>query len=113
MAGRGGAAGAADRDLQRRVQLPHDRHQRGTGLRRVGTAAPRGRAQRNGLVIEAETTQLLGVALPLLGDLDLQVEVDAGAEERLDLLAGTRPDLLEAGAAGTDDDRLLALAFDI
>ena len=35
--------------------------------------------------------QLAGVALPVLGDADLEVEVDPGAEQRLDLLAGAVP----------------------
>src|SRR5690349_10126960 len=37
---------------------------------------------------EAELAELAGVALPVLGDLDVQVEVDGDAEEGLDLLAG-------------------------
>src|SRR5690606_3501700 len=41
-----------------------------------------------GSVVEAEPPELLGVALPVLGHADAQVEVDAGAEQRLDLLAG-------------------------
>jgi glucuronide carrier protein len=45
---------------------------------------------------EAEPLQLLGVALPVLGDLDVQVEVDLLAEQRLDPLARPRPDVPQA-----------------
>src|SRR6476469_962442 len=44
---------------------------------------------------EAETLQLLGVALPVLGHLDVQVEVDLLAEQRLDGVPGPRADVLE------------------
>src|SRR6478736_2969381 len=60
---------------------------------------------------EAETLQLLGVALPVLGHLDVQVEVDLLAEERLDALARVRADLTQPGAPTSDDDRLLARAL--
>ena len=46
---------------------------------------------RCGAASEAELAQLLGVALPVLGDLDVQVEVDRRAEQGLDLLAGPVP----------------------
>src|SRR5262245_22649624 len=36
---------------------------------------------------EAELTQLLRVALPVLGDPHVQIEVDAGAQQLLDLAA--------------------------
>ena len=68
---------------------------------RLGWARPRagtGRAA-GGSVVEAQAAELLGVALPVLGHLDVQVEVDAGAQERLDLLAGAacrRPQPLAA-----------------
>ena len=44
---------------------------------------------------EAEALQLLGVALPVLGDLDVQVEVDPLAEQRLDPPAGVGADLAQ------------------
>ena len=56
---------------------------------------------------EAELAQLLGVALPVLGDLHVQVEVDRGAQQRLDLLAGLRADVLQPRALVADDDALL------
>src|SRR5919198_1286352 len=52
--------------------------------------------------------ELLGVALPLLGDLDVQVQEDPGAEQRLQLGAGGGADLAQQGAAATQHDRLLA-----
>ena len=41
---------------------------------------PRAGLSPGSLVVEAEAAQLLGIALPVLGDLDVQVQVDAGAE---------------------------------
>src|SRR6478609_4423534 len=61
---------------------------------------------------EAEALELLGVALPVLGHLDVEVEVDLLPEERLDTLAGVRADLAQPGAAASDDDGLLAGALD-
>ncbi len=62
---------------------------------------------------EAELAQLLGVALPLLGDLDVQVEVDRRAQQLLDLRAGVGADLAQAGTLLADDDALLAVALDV
>src|SRR6478736_5695484 len=59
---------------------------------------------------EAELAELAGVALPVLGDLDVQVEVDGDAEEGLDLLAGLGTDVAEAGALVADHDPLLRVA---
>src|SRR5580704_12773522 len=59
-------------------------------------------------VVEAEAAELLGVALPVLGDLDVQVEVDPGAQESLDLPAGAGADVLQPRSPGADDDGLLA-----
>ena len=55
-----------------------------------------GRAARlvSSSVVETQPPQLLRVALPVLGDLDAQVQVDLRAEERLDLLPGAGADLL-------------------
>ena len=51
--------------------------------------ATRRACQRVGAgVSEPQLAQLPGVALPVLGDLHVQVEVDRGAEQGLDLLAG-------------------------
>src|SRR4051794_37152072 len=61
---------------------------------------------------EAGAAELGGVALPVLGDLDEQVEVDLLAQHRLDLLAGAGADVLEARAGAADDDRLLRRALD-
>src|SRR5271170_6678418 len=53
-------------------------------------------------VVEAEAAELLGVTLPVFGDLDVQVEVDLGAEEGLDLVASPAADVLQPGSAGAD-----------
>src|SRR3954454_599859 len=63
--------------------------------------------------LEAELAELAGLALPVLGDLHVQVEVDRGAEEGLDLLAGLDADVAQAGALVADDDALLGVAFDV
>src|SRR5690606_24285664 len=60
------------------------------------------------LLVEAQPAQLLGVALPVLGDLHPQVEVDAAAQQRFDLPACPGADLAQPGALRADDDRLLA-----
>ena len=52
--------------------------------------------------------ELLGVALPVLGHLDVQVEVHPLAEQLLDAGARVGADLAQAGAPASDDDRLLA-----
>src|ERR1022692_1067612 len=64
-------------------------------------------------VVEAEAAQLFRVPLPVLGDLDPQVQVDPGPEQRLDLAAGLRADLLQPRALGADHDRLLAGPLDV
>src|SRR6516164_11550943 len=61
-----------------------------------------------GSVVEPEAAELPGVALPVLGDLDVQVEVDPGSQQRLDLAAGPAADLLEPRSPRADDDGLLA-----
>ena len=45
---------------------------------------------------ETQALQLFWVALPVLGDLDVQVEVDALAEQLLDAFAGIGPDLAQS-----------------
>jgi GNAT superfamily N-acetyltransferase len=64
-------------------------------------------------VVKAQAAKLARVALPVLGDLDVQVEVDPRAEQRLDLPARPGADLLEAGTLGPEHDRLLALALHV
>src|SRR6478735_3485745 len=61
---------------------------------------------------EAEAAELLGVALPVLGHLDVQVEVHPLAEQLLDAGARVGADLAQAGPTTTDDDRLLRVALD-
>jgi len=53
------------------------------------------RASRHGggSAVEAELAQLLGIALPVLGDGDVQVEVDPRAEQLLDLQPGPAADI--------------------
>lgn len=63
--------------------------------------------------VEAQTPQLLGITLPVLGDLHMQVEVDLGSEQCFDAAPGFASDRLESAAALADDDRLLAGSFDI
>src|SRR5665647_781185 len=62
--------------------------------------------------LETEPLQLLGIALPVLGDLDVQIEVDPLAEQHLDPLARGGADLTKTGSALADDDGLLAGPFD-
>src|SRR3954447_11323807 len=63
--------------------------------------------------LEAELAQLLRVPLPVLGDLHVQVEVDPGAEQRLDLPARVGTDLAQPLAALADHDALLAGPLDV
>src|SRR6266545_5448119 len=79
------------------------------GRDRRGVRGPRvGRPTRS----VAEPGELLGVALPVLGDLDVQVEVDARSQYLLELGAGAGADVAEHRAAATEDDRLLAAPLD-
>src|SRR5690606_12299854 len=58
-------------------------------LRRPTTNSPGNIAARtDGEGSETELAQLFRVPLPVLGHLHVQVQVDAGAEDVLDLLAG-------------------------
>src|SRR5581483_5054365 len=50
---------------------------------------------RSGSVVEAQAPELAGVALPVFGDLDAQVQVDPGTQQRLDLVAGAAADVLQ------------------
>src|SRR6266508_4771683 len=57
---------------------------------------------------EPQAGELLGVALPLARDPDVQVEEDARAEQALQLGAGAGADLAQHRALAADQDRLLA-----
>ena len=57
--------------------------------------------------LEAELAELFGVALPFLEHLDVQVEVNAGSEQLVDLQPGRRTDLFQPAATLPDDDALL------
>ena len=50
---------------------------------------------------------------PILLDLDPEIEEDARAEQRFDVLAREGADFLEHRALGTDDDALLRVALDV
>ena len=83
----------------------------------VGDSTPGG-LRRQQLVRGACRTQIpepvegVGAALPVALDLHLGLEVHAGAEQRLELLAGPGPGLLEHRAALADHDPLLRLPLD-
>src|SRR5690606_29099067 len=57
---------------------------------------------------EPQPAQLLRVTLPVLGHAYVQVQIDPGAEQPLDLGPSPRADLLQAGSLAPDHDRLLA-----
>ena len=61
---------------------------------------------------EAEAVERVGAALPVAVDLHLGLEVHAGAEQRLELLAGRGARLAEHRAALADHDALLRVALD-
>src|SRR5690625_3042427 len=63
--------------------------------------------------VEAQSAERLRITLPVLEDLHVQIEVHGRPQERLDPPPRTGADLLEARAAAADDDRLLAVAFDV
>ena len=77
------------------------------------------RAQRAALVprasrrLRTRACAAGGVALPVLGDLDPQVEVDRRAQQRLDLLAGGGADVAQPGPLVADHDALLGVALDV
>src|SRR5262245_27787711 len=56
---------------------------------------------------EPQAAQLPRVSLPVLGDLDVQVEVDRRTEQCLDLLTGAASDLAQPRTAVADHDALL------
>src|SRR4029450_4164386 len=55
-----------------------------------------------------EAGQLAGVALPVLGHLDPEIEVDLGAEQGLELGPGLGADVAQDRPAAAEHDRLLA-----
>src|SRR4029453_18602390 len=57
---------------------------------------------------EPEAGQLAGVALPVLGHLDPEIEVDLGAEQGLELGPGLGADVAQDRPAAAEHDRLLA-----
>src|SRR5215470_6478413 len=63
--------------------------------------------------IEAHGAVELGLVLPILLDLDAEKEVDAAAEQQLDLLARGHPDRLDARPALAQHDRPMTLALDV
>src|SRR5215831_16919410 len=98
------------------MPAPADHHTPGRGGRGSQTFSPvargpdpaaagrAGRGKRS--VVEAEPAQLLRIPLPVLSDLDAQVEVHPGAQQRLDLVPGAGPYLLQPRPLRADDDRL-------
>jgi len=62
---------------------------------------------------EPEPVEFLGVALPVRLHRDVQVEVDATAEQLLDPGPCLGADLLEPRALRADDDALLARPFEM
>src|SRR5258708_37666104 len=87
-----------------RSHAPPSRYHAGSG----GLLGTRDRS-----VVEAQPAQLFRIPLPVLGDLDAQVEVYPGAEQGLDLPPRAGADLLEPGALGADHDGLLAGALHV
>lgn len=71
-----------------------------TGAAALGPASSRG-------WLEAELDQLLGVALPVLGHLYMEIQVDAGAEQRFNAFPCVRPDFTEPATPLANDDGLL------
>src|SRR4051794_29191843 len=95
----------------RRVSMVTIRSDSPSFCTRSTTASSRDSLPRNtppAIGSESQPAQLSGIALPVLGDPYVQVEVDLRTEQVLDL--GTRPgtDLLEPAAPGADHDGLLA-----
>src|SRR3984893_19443431 len=62
---------------------------------------------------EAKPAKLFGVALPVFGDLDAQVEVDLGAQQLLDLGARGGTHFPQPRAALADDNALLAVPLHV
>ena len=64
-------------------------------------------------LVETESSQLLRVALPVLGHLDMQVEIDRHSQQVLDITTCHLTDVAQPRALVADDDRLLAGPLDI
>src|ERR1700740_1072039 len=68
---------------------------------------------RSPQALETKPAKLFGIALPVLGDLDPQVEIDLGAQQLLDLAPRGGAHFPQPGAALSDHDPLLAVALDV
>ncbi len=55
----------------------------------------------------------LGILAPVFLNLDEQFQEDFVPHHLFDFIARECPNLLERGSSGADNDRLLAIAFDI
>ena len=62
-------------------------------------------------LLETEPVQIFRIALPLAQHLDVQAQVDRGAQQPVDLEAGSGPDLPQPASLVADDDPLLGVAF--
>ena len=80
------------RELGRRLGATNRAH----AIARICGVSRLTRAPGSARCSEAQAAELLGVALPVLGDLDVQVEVHPLAEQRLDAGARVRADLAQA-----------------
>lgn len=63
--------------------------------------------------LKPQSAKLFGVALPVLGDLDPQVEIDLGAQQVFDLATGRGTHLPQPGTTLADDDALLTISLDV
>src|ERR1700757_2089535 len=63
--------------------------------------------------LEAKPAKLFGIALPVLGDLDPQIEIDLGAQQLLDLAPRGGAHFAQPGTTLADHDPLLAVALDV
>lgn len=57
--------------------------------------------------LESEFDQLLGIPLPVLGHLNMQIQIDSGAQKGLDALPCVGTDLPQPASALAYDDGLL------
>ena len=61
---------------------------------------------------ESELAERLRIALPVLGDRDVQVKINCGAQQRLDLWSGALANESQHRASMSNDDSFLAVTFD-
>ena len=64
-----------------------------------------------GSLLETEPVQIFRVTLPFAQHLDVQAQVDRGAQQPVDLETGGRPDLPQPASLVSDDDPLLGVTF--